>query len=167
MISEDDTPERISRTRKKKAALALQELGERLVNLSDAQLARFDLGEALTQAVTDAREMKQHGARRRQLQYIGTLMRQIDAAPIQEMLERISLGREGEARRFKLVEKWRDELLGGDSKRLEWLIGQYAGLDRDKLSELVRFAGEGSISAPERRKNARELFRYLHQNIPT
>ena len=76
-----------SRTRKKKEDRALQHLGEQLVALSPAQLATLELPEELRTAVEFARKIKTHGARRRQLQYIGALMRHIDPQPIKSALE--------------------------------------------------------------------------------
>ncbi|MBS1127822.1 MAG: protein yjgA [Nitrospirae bacterium] len=81
--------EQTSRTRKKNAALALQELGERLVKLSNENIKLIDLPVALHQAVLLAKALKKHGPRDRQMQYIGALMRKCDPLPIQEALQRI------------------------------------------------------------------------------
>ncbi len=78
-----------SRTRKKKEDRALQGLGEQLVALPPAQLATMELPDELRTAVEFARKIRAHGARRRQLQYIGALMRHIDPQPIKSGLERI------------------------------------------------------------------------------
>ena len=78
-----------SRTRKKIEDRALQRLGEQLVALPASQLESMELPEELQSAVESARKMKSHGARRRQLQYIGVLMRHIDPQPIQLALDRI------------------------------------------------------------------------------
>ncbi|MCJ7838452.1 MAG: DUF615 domain-containing protein, partial [Burkholderiales bacterium] len=71
-----------SKTRRKKDMLALQELGEQLVGLNEQQLEIMQLPESLLEAVQEARRLTKHEARRRQMQYIGRLMRDIDAAPI-------------------------------------------------------------------------------------
>ncbi|UCD81690.1 MAG: DUF615 domain-containing protein [Desulfobacterales bacterium] len=81
--------EQKSRTRKKIEDRALQRLGEQLVALPSSQLESMELPEELQSAVESARKMKSHGARRRQLQYIGVLMRHIDPQPIQLALDRI------------------------------------------------------------------------------
>jgi len=78
-----------SRTRKKKEDRALQRLGEQLVALPPAQLAAMELPEELRTAIEFARKIRTHGARRRQLQYIGVLMRHIDPQLIKSALERI------------------------------------------------------------------------------
>ena len=76
-----------SKTRKKKDMLALQDLGVKLVELNEQQLDIMQLPESLLAAVQEARHLTKHEARRRQMQYIGRLMRDIDAVPIRDRLE--------------------------------------------------------------------------------
>ena len=84
-----------SRTRKKNEARALQRLGEQLVALPLGQLETMDLPDELLTAIEFARKIRSRGARRRQIQYIGALMRQIDPQPIATALERIRTGNVG------------------------------------------------------------------------
>ena len=84
--------ERLSKTQKKKEALSLQALGEQLVKLSSQRLKNIDLPVDLLNAVTLAKSLKQHKALVRQMQYIGTLMRKHDPAPILEALRQRSEG---------------------------------------------------------------------------
>ena len=81
-----------SRTRKKKEDRALQHLGEQLVALPFTQLESMELPDELLMAIEFAHKIRSHGARRRQIQYIGSLMRHIDPQPIEAALERIRLG---------------------------------------------------------------------------
>ena len=81
-----------SRTRKKNEDRALQRLGEQLVALPSVQLETVGLTDELLEAIEFARKIKKHGARRRQIQYIGALMRHIDPQPIETALERIRSG---------------------------------------------------------------------------
>ena len=92
--AEEEQPARLSRTQKKKAALSLQHLGERLVKLSDVQLKRIDLPEDVLAAVKAAKIMKKHGPLNRQMQYIGTLMRKCDPAPVREILDALEQGKQ-------------------------------------------------------------------------
>jgi ribosomal 50S subunit-associated protein YjgA (DUF615 family) len=69
-----------SKSQRKRDAHALQALGVQLVALPAAQLARLDLPEVLHEAVVAAQRMRTHGARTRQMQYIGKLMRQLEPA---------------------------------------------------------------------------------------
>jgi len=81
-----------SRTRQKNEDRALQRLGEQLVALPHGQLKTLELPDELITAIESAHKIKSHGARRRQLQYIGVLMRHIDPQPIEAALERIRSG---------------------------------------------------------------------------
>ena len=83
-----------SRTLNKKEDRALQRLGERLVALPLSQLETMELPDELMAAIELARKIKSHGARRRQMQYIGVLMRQIDPQPIETALESIRSGKQ-------------------------------------------------------------------------
>jgi len=81
-----------SRTQRKNEDRALQRLGEQLVALPLGQLEAMGLPDELLTAIEFARKIKSRGARRRQIQYIGTLMRHIDPQPIQTALDRIRSG---------------------------------------------------------------------------
>ena len=89
-----------SKTKKKKEAEALQKMGERLVELPAEQIEDLDLPEGIYKAVTFAKTLKR-GALRRQMQYIGTLMRRYDPAPIQEALQNVERGTTKSLRRSK------------------------------------------------------------------
>lgn len=153
----------LSRTQKKKKDRELQKLGERLVTLSDDQLAQIPLTEELSQAVAEAKTIHQHGARRRQMQYIGVLMRSIDPEPVTDALSRLLRGEHENVQRFKRIEGWRDTLISGDDGLLETLLEDHARLDRKTLTDLVRLARKerDGIAKP---KSARRLFRYLSSN---
>ena len=138
---------------------ALQDLGAELVELNQDQLASIQLPDSLLDAVQEARRLTRHEARRRQMQYIGRLMRDVDAAPIRERLDAWKgQGREHTAQ-LHALERWRDELLAGDPA-LERFLGQYPGADSQKLRSLIRNARreQGAALPP---KNYRELFRVL------
>ena len=129
--------EKLSRTQKKKAAQALQKMGEQLVHLSDAQFDALSLPQELLEAVAMARKITSHEARRRQLQYIGRLMREMDPDEVEQALDKMTSGEEEKKRQFKLVERWRDELVAGDEDRMAWLMKQYPEIDRMELNRLV------------------------------
>jgi len=154
--------ERISRTRKKKEARALRALGEQLMGLSSEQLENIDMPEELLEAVEFARKITSHGARRRQIQYIGALMRDIETESIQSALENIRYGDARKAHAFKKIEAWRDRLKQGDTALLEDILRSCPDAERQRLTQLARNAlkeHEKGISA----KSSRLLFRYLKQ----
>ncbi|MCB2149208.1 MAG: DUF615 domain-containing protein [Deltaproteobacteria bacterium] len=149
-----------SRTRLKKEAVALQKMGERLVLLSDDQLDRMELLPALLDAIQTVRTIKSHGARRRQMQYIGSLMRNVDAVPIEQALLEIEQGAYRQAKAFHRIEAWRDQLVDGDDDVIDEILDAFPDADRQRLGQLVRSARkEKEKNAPP--KSARNLFRYL------
>lgn len=158
MDSQDDLEK--SRTRLKKEAAALQKMGERLVGLSDEQLERMDLPAQLIGAIRDVRPMKSHGARRRQMQYIGTLMRRVDTQPIEQALLEIEQGDYRQKKAFHRIEAWRDRLVAGDDDLIDEIVDALPEASRQRLGQLVRSARkEKEKNAPP--KSARNLFRYL------
>ena len=149
-----------SRTRLKKEATALQKMGEKLVLLSDDQLGRMGLPTRLLEAIQTVRAIKSHGARRRQMQYIGSLMRSVDAEPIEQALLAIEQGAYGQAKAFHRIEAWRDQLVDGDDDVFQDILDTFPDADRRRLGQLVRSARkEKEKNAPP--KSARNLFRYL------
>ena len=99
---------RPSKTRLKHEMEALQELGETLVSLDAARLRSLELPERLVDAVVLARGITKHEARRRQMQYLGRLMRDVDPAPIRAALERWAAGAPSDHALFAAAEHWRD-----------------------------------------------------------
>lgn len=100
-----EQPVRLSRTQKKNAALSLQDLSERLVTLSDRQLERIDLPGDVLAAVKAAKIIKKHSPRKRQMQYLGTLMRKYDPAPVREFLGALEQGNHQQTVKSKQNEK--------------------------------------------------------------
>ena len=158
---QDEADELTSKTRKKKDMLALQDLGVQLVELSEQQLETMQLPEALLEAVLEARRLGKHEARRRQMQYIGRLMRDLDAAPIRDRLDKwLGQGREHTAQ-LHALERWREDLLAGDPA-LERFLREHPGADSQKLRTLIRNARrEQKETLPP--KSYRELFRVLRE----
>ena len=160
---QDDPDVLTSKTRRKKDMLALQQLGVQLVALNDEQLQSMQLPESLLQAVQEARRLSKHEARRRQMQYIGRVMRDIDAAPIRDRLEQWRGQGRAHTAQLHAVERWRDELLAGDPA-LARFLNEHPGADSQKLRTLIRNARrEQDAALPP--KSYRELFRVLRETI--
>lgn len=130
-----DTP-RPSKTQKKKLMLSLQDLGAELVTLNDAQLASIDLPEGLRDAIIDARSMRKFEARRRQLQYIGKLMRDIDPEPIRARLDGWKASSREHTARLHCIERWRERLIGDDTALGEF-IAAHPKADAERLRMLI------------------------------
>jgi ribosome-associated protein len=157
--SGDDERGRPSKSQLKRDMQALQALGEQLVALSRERLARIDLPEDLRDAVRDAQRFTKHEARRRQLQYIGRLMRDVDPAPIQAVLDEINGVSAAANARQHALERLRAQLLD-DEAVLGDIARQHPGADLQHLRQLRRNAlKEQAEHKPPRA--FRELFRAL------
>lgn len=105
------TESKPSKSERKREQQALQALGEKLVDLGDDQLQELDLEARLREAIVDIRRMKSHEARRRQKQYIGKLMRDVDPVPIHALLDRLRADDRRQKRVFANAERWRDRIV--------------------------------------------------------
>ncbi len=150
-----------SKTRRKQAMLALQDLGADLVELSPAQLKRIELPEDILAAVREYQRIPSHGARNRQLQYIGKLMRSADEAPIRAGLALLRGESAGEAARLHRLERLREKLLA-DEATLTEIAATWPGADLQHLRQLRRNAlKEQEANKPP--KNFRAIFQVLQQ----
>lgn len=153
--------DQLSKTQKKKDALSLQALGEQLVALSPEQLKNIDLPVNMRAAVTLAKSLKKHGALKRQMQYIGTLMRKYDPVPIQDALRRIEQGTRAQTEDHQKREKWREELIAGNDLLVDEILIQLPSADRQHLTDLIQNARQERAEKNSVPKAARTLFRYL------
>jgi ribosome-associated protein len=139
---------------------ALQALGEALLDVGPERLAELELPEKLVEALEAARRIKQREARRRQLQFIGRLMRNIDAAPIRSRLAQWAQTPTAEKARLHAVERWRERLLS-EGAALEAFCVERATADKRRLAALVESVhSERAHGQPPRAY--RELFRVLN-----
>jgi ribosome-associated protein len=164
----DEDEEIVSKTQRKQAMHALQDLGQALVKLSPQQLGQLHLPDPLAEAVNEAKRLKKHEAVRRQMQYIGRLMRQVDAAPIQAQMDAWRGESAQDTARLHQLERWRERLLADDDALTEF-AGERPGIDTQELRNLIRNARkETELGKPP--KNTRALFRALRdimQVVPT
>ena len=162
VIDDDEGP---SRTQLKREADALQKLGEELLELPDSRLDAIGIDENLRRALRECRKITAHGGRKRQLQYIGKLMRQVDAAPLAEAVAAFKLGHAHDQLRLHRLEALREELLAehaGDAA-LQRYIEEHPGVDVQQLRSLLRAARKDAAANPEARsgRGFRELFQFL------
>ena len=156
-MEEDDF---ISKTRLKREMHDLQELGKALVKLSRDQLARIDMPESLRDAVNDCRRFTKHEAIRRQMQYIGKIMRDIDAGPIAAQLAQIEAPSKRQTALFHVAERWRTEFMD-DPEAIARFVVEYPEADPHRLRGLAEQAREEKRTSKPL-KRYRELFHVLN-----
>jgi ribosome-associated protein len=155
--------ERPSKTQRKKEMTALQSLGERLVKLNAAQLAQVPLPERLREAITAAQKITAHEARRRQLQYVGKLMRQVEPEPITQALDMLGGDSRAAVALMHHCEQWRERLLDDDDALTD-LLREHPGTDVQALRALIR-AARRERDTKQAPRHARELYRWLHDAL--
>ena len=158
---DQDLPDRPSKSQKKRDAHVLQDIGTQLVALSAEQIKRIDMPENLRIAITEAQRTRSHEGLRRQMQYVGKVMRGIDTAPLTEALDAIR-GRSARAvAREQMLERMRERLIA-DEQVLGDIAAQWPEADLTHLRTLRRNAlRETELDKPPRA--FREIFRVLRQ----
>jgi ribosome-associated protein len=157
-------PEEKSRSQLKREQLARRDLGEQLVELSEARLAKLSLSEQTLDAVRDGQRFTRR-ALQRQLSRIAALITEFDdEQAIRQGLENLYQPHRDEVHRHHEAEQWRDGLIAGDNAVMEAVTARFPAVDRQHLRQLARNANkEQERQKPP--KSARLLYTYLHQLI--
>jgi ribosome-associated protein len=153
--------ERPSKSARKRAAAAAQDLGERLIALKESDIAALGLPERLEDAILLAKRITARGGLARQRQYIGKLMRDLDLAPIEAALESNSRSAAIDAEKHKRIEAWRTRLLTEGPAALDDLMRWRPDADRKALQALMNKATGERVDSGSREGASRELFRAL------
>jgi len=156
-----------SKTQLKAEADEKQALGEALLTLRADLMARLDLPDKLRDAIADAKKITNFEGKRRQMQFIGKLMRPLDPEPIREAINEQLNGSADLTLALHLAEQWRDKLIADDAALGDWLR-EYPGTDSQQLRALVRQARKDAKpekpgEAPRHGKSYREIFQLVRQ----
>ena len=161
-----------SRTDLKRESDALQDLGKDLLGLRADLFNALGLPDKLVGALAEAKRITNFEGKRRQMQFVGKLMRKLDPAQAQAARNALGVQKSGSAEeklRLHLAEQWRDRLIAEDSAQAEW-IGHHPGTDIQQLRSLVRQirkdaptthdanVAESQGTAPRKSRAYRELF---------
>lgn len=167
MITDDENSEPLSKTQRKQAMDDLQALGAELVALPVDRVKKIDIPDNLREAVREAQRMPRNDeAKRRQMQYIGKLMRSVDVEPIRQALAQVRGESAGETAKLHRLERLRSELLENE-KVLQEIVASYPGIDLQHLRSLRRSAlKEREQNKPPR--SYRLIFQLLkeHEEMP-
>ena len=158
---EEITDDEISKSQIKREAEALKVIGRQLVELSNKQLAKIPGSEALFHAISVAHKIRnKHEALRRQIQYIGKVLRSEDVEAITATLDKLNNKHQQLTHASQKLEILRDELIELGDPKINALLEEFPQLERQKLRQLVRQANkEKKQEKPA--KAAKELFAYL------
>ena len=170
----------ISKTDLKQKSNELQKLGEDLLDLrTDLMQQLLTLGhlpDLLHEAVLNAKKITDFEGKRRQMQYVGKLMRKLDSTQVEAMRDALSVQHNGSAEETQLLhlaEAWRERLLKDDSAMEEWQ-SSYPGTDSQQLRALLRQARKDGLPDkaavsqglhPRQGRAYRDIFQILRQHL--
>ncbi|ANG62044.1 hypothetical protein A8C75_05755 [Marinobacterium aestuarii] len=158
----DQDAELISKSQAKRDMHALQDLGKKLVALNKDQLAKVPMDETLRGAVEECRRLKKGEAIRRQLQYIGRLMRLADTDGISQTMDSFEAGKQAHDAHFHRLERWRDRLINGTPDDLTDYVAAFPHADIQHLRQLIRNAQREALQQKPP-ASSRKLFKYLRE----
>ncbi len=158
---EDEEYTEPSKSELKRRMTALQQMGESLILLSDKQLAKIPIAdERLVLAIQETKRIKSNNARRRHMQFIGRLMRDLDAEPIEAALALMRSQRQEKNSAFRALEQMRDEVLEKGLKGAELVMNRWDFADRQQLRQhILQHQREMKQEKPP--AASRKLFKYL------
>lgn len=155
-----------SKTQIKEEMLALQKLGERLCDLPEPQLLQVPLPDQLREAIMLARRLKHREGRRRQMQFIGKLMRTVDVEEIEGAFNKFEQKARAQTQRLHIIENWRDRLIEEGDDALAELCTELWNADRQMLRQLIRNA-QKERSQQKAPAASRKLFKVLREAFET
>lgn len=165
-----------SRTELKRESEQLQKLGESLLTLRQDRMDGLALPEKLLEALAEAKRITNFEGKRRQMQYVGKLMRNLGEEDLQSIREALEVQQKGSARdalALHQAEKWRDDLISDEDALQRWLA-QHPGTDTQQLRALIRQARkdvqptQDAISkglAPRQGRAYREIFQLVKDHL--
>ena len=162
MHDEDDDAvlEPPSKSELKRQANAITHMGEQLLSLSAHEVAELPYPEVIA-ALEACRKITKGNARKRQLQYIGKLMRNLDLTPVQALIDRFDASSNAHNLHFHQLEIWRERLLDNDPSAIDEIASSHPDLDLQHLMQLVRHALKELQKGIEPPVHFRKLFQYL------
>jgi ribosome-associated protein len=163
--AEDERPSEPSKSQRKRDMHALQALGVELAKLRRDQLQHIELPQELLEAIEFAHRVTSHEARRRHMQYLGKLMRQVDADAVRAAMDRVTGDSRAAVARMHLAERWRDRLIADDAALTEY-VAEHPSADVQWLRSAIR-AARREAATQHAPRHARELYRWLHEHLGT
>jgi ribosome-associated protein len=154
-IDIDDLP---SRSQLKRDSQELRDMGAQLVQMPNAHLDKITMDNTLLAAIKEARRLKSNDARRRQIQYIGKLMRNMDLTEIRHSVEKLNHQSQTFRQHFAMLEQWRDRLIDEGNDTIEEFLTAFPNADRQQIRNLSRQAGREKNSSAKSK-----LFKYLKE----
>ena len=152
----------LSRSEKKRRSTAIQKIGEELASYPISAIRSFNLPDFLMQEYEELHTITKHEAKRRKMQYIGKMLREVDIEPIKARIEEAQEGKAAQSADFHHLERLRERLIQGDKEALNTIVESYPNVDMQKLRQLVRNTKK-EMEKEKPLKSSKLLFRYLRE----
>jgi len=153
----------ISKTVLKKESKDIQDFGKEIAQHTEEKIKKFDFSSNITDAIIDLKNIKSNSAKKRQVQYLGKLLREIDLTEAYSLMQQFKFGLKKEMQRNRLIEEWRDKLINNESELTEF-INQYPNTDVQELRQLILNA-QKEIKNNKGNKCSRQLYKLLRDFI--
>jgi ribosome-associated protein len=161
-----DAPELPSKSAKKRQSTAVQALGERLAELPKERLAQLPLDDSLRDALEQAASISNHEGRRRQLQYVGKLMRYANVELIAAELDKASDKNRAQIGLEHATERWRSRMLEGPEGVALWVESYPEHPVTPEVALLITKLGDvKSRETPEGRRRYRDFYRFIKEAL--
>ena len=160
---DEENKEFVSKTELKKDSKKIQAFGKKISELSSEEISSFKFPDTILKAIKDCKSIKSNVAKKRQAQYLGKLLREIDLSEAYLRMDQINSNSQLEVRNNHKAEIWRESLIQ-DKNALTELIKLYPDVDRQKIRQLIQNTlKETKASNPP--KYYRHLFKYIKEHI--
>lgn len=165
--NEDGGYGRPSKSALKRASHELQDLGEQLIAMPDSWLKDIDMPERLRDALDGYKTTRSFEGKRRQMQYIGKVLRLVEVDALREAVAAFQLGQAKDSLSLHEAERWRAELLADEKAALTRWVESFPETDVQQLRTLIRNAKKDAALEPEKRngRGYRELFQFIKRDL--
>jgi len=161
MLDSNDT-KIISKTELKRDSKKIQEFGRKISELSMNKIELFEFPSNIFNAIVDLKKINSNSAKKRQVQFLGKLLREIDLSAAVLTMEGLKVSSQKEIQKNHIVEKWRDELISNNNS-LKKFIDEFPNIDKQSLRQAIANAQkERNTSSP---KYSRQLYKILKDII--
>ena len=160
---DEENKEFVSKTELKKDSKKIQAFGKKISELSSEEISSFKFPDTILKAIKDCKSIKSNVAKKRQVQYLGKLLREIDLSEAYLKMDQINSNSQFEVRNNHKAEIWRERLIQ-DKDAVTELIKLCPDVDRQKIRQLIQNTLK-EIKASNHPKYYRRLFKYIKEHI--
>ena len=155
----------VSKTELKKDSKKIQDFGRKISQLTIKNIERFDFSSNTYEAIIDLKNLKSNSAKKRQVQYLGKLLREIDLTDAFIIMKQLKVSSQKEIQRNHIIEDWRDKLLNNNESITEF-VDLYPNINRQSLRQTILNAQkEKNNNKPP--KYSKQLFKFIKDIIMT